>query len=79
MDVVRVDDERSVGGVGIKFTHTVEIDQEGEEDLVGGGAVLEDTEEIGFEGDGGDVSGMEGEGGCRRGYGGAGGGCEGEP
>jgi len=77
MDVVRVDDERSVGGIGIKFTHTVEIDQEGEEDLVG--AVLEDTEKIGFEGDGGDVSGMEGEGGCRGGYGGAGSGCEGEP
>jgi len=79
MDVVRVDDKRSIGGIGIEFTHTVEIDQEGEEDLVGGGAVLEDAEKIGFEGDGGDVSGMEGESGCRGRNGGAGGGCEGEP
>jgi len=79
MDVVRVDDECSIGGIGIEFTHTVEIDQEGKEDLVGSGTILEDAEKVGFEGDGGDVSGVEGEGRFRGGYGGAGGGCKGEP
>ena len=79
MDVIGVDDKCSGSGIGIEFAHAVEIDQKGEEDFVGGGTVLENTEKISFEGDGGDVSSMEGEGGCRGRYGGAGGGCEGEP
>ena len=79
MDVVRVYDESAGGSVGSKLGHAIKVDEETEEDLVCGGTVLEDAQEISLEGYGGDIAGMECKGGRGRCEGGAGGGREGAP
>lgn len=62
MNIIGIDDEAEPA-IGAEFCHAVKVDEEGEEDLVCGGAVLEDAKEICFEGYGGYVAGVEGEGG----------------
>ena len=46
MYIEAVDHEGAGGGLGSQLAHPVEIDEEAEEDLVCGGAVLEDAEEV---------------------------------
>ena len=59
MDVTAVNDEFDAGRLFREFGHAIEINEEGDEDLVGSWTVLEDTEEIGLEGDCGCRASME--------------------
>lgn len=68
VNIIRVDNKSPARRIGAQFTHAIEVHQEGEKDLVGGGTVLEYPQKIRLEGDGGDVSGMKGEGGGGGGY-----------
>ena len=79
MDVVRVDNECFARGLAAEFGHAVKIDEEREKDLVRRRTVFKDPEEVGFEGDRGDVTGVERERGGWREDGCAGGGGERPP
>ena len=79
MDIVRIYDECASRGVCGELGHAVKVDQEAEKDLVCGGAVFEDAEEIGLERNGGDVACMEGERCGGRGEGSSGSCCERAP
>lgn len=59
MDVVRVDYKRFAAQLGGKFRHSVKVYEERKEHLVRGGAIFEDSKEIGFEGDSGDIPSVE--------------------
>lgn len=59
MDVTAVYDEFVAGGFFCELGHAIEINEERDENLVGGWTVFEDTEEVGFEGDGGCRAGMK--------------------
>ena len=59
VDVVGVDHKRLARDLGGQFGHSIKIDEEREENFVGGGAVFVDAEEVCFEGDCRDVAGME--------------------
>jgi len=59
VDVVRVDHKWFAGNLGGQFGHSIKIDEEREEDLVCGGTVLVDAEEVCFECNCGDVASME--------------------
>ena len=59
MDVTAVNNEFISGRLLRELGHAIEINEEGDEDLVGGWTILEDTEEVGFEGDCGCGAGME--------------------
>ena len=65
MDIVRVDVEggftrsRRTARRRGEGSHPIKVHQEGKKDIVGGGTVLEDPQQIGLEGDGGHVPGME--------------------
>lgn len=70
MNVVRVDSEAARSHCSLEaadatccteFAHAIEIDEEAQEDLVGRGTVLEDTEEVRLDADRGHVSGVKGE------------------
>lgn len=61
MDVTAVYDEFVAGRFFRELSHAIEIDEERDENLVGGGTVFEDTEKVRFEGDGGCRAGMKGE------------------
>lgn len=76
MDVVRINHERPPDRILTQLGHPVKVDEQAQEDMVRRRAVLEDAQEIGLEGDGGDVPRVEGEGSCGGGYGVAG--CGGE-
>jgi hypothetical protein len=59
VDVTAVNDEFDAGRFFRKLGHAIEINKEGDEDLVRGWAILEDTEEVGFESDCGCRASME--------------------
>lgn len=62
MDIIGVYDECPSDSVVAELGHPVKVDKQRQKDIVRGGAVLEDSEEICLQGNGGDVSGMESEG-----------------
>ena len=59
MDVIRVDHKRLARDLGGEFGHSIKIDEEREENFVGGGTVLVDAEEVCFERNCGNVASME--------------------
>lgn len=59
VDVVRVNHKRFSGYLGGQFGHSIKIDEEGEKNFVGGGAVFVDAQEVCFKSNCGDVSSME--------------------
>ena len=59
VDVVRVDHKWFARDLGGQFGHSIKIDEEREENFVGGGTVLVDTEEVCFERNCGNVASME--------------------
>ena len=59
MDVIRVDHKRFARDLGGQFGHSIKVDEEGEENFVGGWAVLVDAEEVCFKRDCWDVASME--------------------
>jgi hypothetical protein len=59
MDVTAVNDEFVSGGLLCELGHAIEINEKGDKDLVCGWTILEDTEEVGLEGDCGCGAGME--------------------
>ena len=59
VDVIRVDHKRFARDLGSQFGHSIKIDEEGEENFVGGGTVFVDAKEVCFERDCGDVASME--------------------
>jgi hypothetical protein len=79
MDIVRVDNKGPARGFCAELGHAVKVDEKGKEDLICGRTVFKDAKKVGFEADGGDISGVEGQ---RRGggrNGGSGGSSEGAP
>jgi len=59
MDVTAVNDELVAGRLFRELGHAIEINEERDENLIGGWTILEDTEKIGFEGDGRRSAGMK--------------------
>lgn len=59
MHVVTVDDKRPPCALQAQFRHAVEVDEQAQENVVRGRAVLEDPQEVRFEGYGGDITSME--------------------
>jgi len=59
VDVTAVYDEFVAGRFFCQLGHSIEIYEERDENLVGGWTVFEDTEKVGFEGDGGCRAGMK--------------------
>ena len=59
MDVTAVNNEFISGRLLRELGHAIEINEEGDKDLVGGWTILEDAKEVGFEGDCGCGAGME--------------------
>ena len=59
VDVVRVDHKWFAGYLGGQFGHSIKINEEREEDLVGGRTIFVDAEEVCFERNCRDVSSME--------------------
>jgi hypothetical protein len=59
VDVTAIDDEFVAGRLFRELGHAIEINEEGDEDLVGGWTILENAEEVGFEGDCGRGAGMK--------------------
>lgn len=59
MDVTAVNDEFVSGGLFCELGHAIEINEEGDKDLVCCWTILEDTEEVGLEGDCGCGAGMK--------------------
>ena len=60
--VIRIDNKSFACCFAAQLGHTVKVDEEGEEDFVRGRAVFDDAKEVGFERDGGDITGVESEG-----------------
>lgn len=59
VDVVRVDHKRFARDLGGQLGHSIKIDEEREENLVGGRTVLVDAEEVCFKCNCGNVASME--------------------
>jgi len=59
VDVTAVDDEFVPGRLFRELGHAIEIDEEGDKDLIGGWTILENTEKVGLEGDCGCGAGMK--------------------
>ena len=76
MYIIRVNHKRPAHRVLAQLRHAVKVHEQRKKDMVRGGAVLEDAQEVRLEGDGGDVARVEGERGCGRGDGVARGGGE---
>jgi len=51
VDVTAVNDEFVSCRLFRELGHAIEINEEGDKDLVGGWTIFEDTEEVGFKGD----------------------------
>ena len=59
VDVVGVDHKRFACDLGGQFGHSIKVDEEGEENFVGGWTILVDAEEVCFERNCGNVASME--------------------
>lgn len=59
MDVTAVYDEFVAGRLFRELGHAIEINEERDKNLVGGWTIFEDTEKVGFEGDGRCCAGMK--------------------
>ena len=59
VNVKVINDELVTCGLFGELGHAIKIDQKRYEDLVCGRAILEDTEEVGLEGDGRYIAGMK--------------------